>query len=420
MNLRPLLRASSALLCWTLSACGSRPSYGGDPQVSVDAGLDVDDVGSVPVDTGPARTNPEITGFDLPVTTGSYWEIERRETFAGRTTAATYRMTLGAETTIAGVRAFAVNARQLTGATVSNLGTHWRYLSFEGHKIMGSEDGVVLRPLFDAWSGAWPSYGGFWNQFRGGPMVPTAAVWQGRSGWSLYQNGGNECVFLNGYGRVCGESDPNQSFQTTETFAEHIGPVKCVFHGCASGGCIDVVYEVIGYSVGAASSCGDGTCSGAETCVTCPRDCTCVVAACSRCDPNGAPCGPNQTCRARECDGVWACYPNTAMPSCASIGGSLACPRSSNYETCASDGDCGAVSSCVTYSGVSRCLPRCATADDVCPAVPSGVGAGPVRCLQSASGGQGYCSPTCARGSTRCPGGAQCRPYADGTYGYCH
>ncbi|MBL8683631.1 MAG: hypothetical protein JNK05_30955 [Myxococcales bacterium] len=170
------------------------------------------------------------------------------------------------------------------------------------------------------------------------------------------------------------------------------------------------------------SSCGGGGGGGARDsgvgsvvdsgvstgalCGSCSSDADC---------PSGAFCG------ARRCDGVRGCYASGA--TCSTIAG-RSCPAVSDFASCAglTSSSCGSNSQCTNFSSGSppgsRCLPRCASDAD-CRSSPSAEFDDRQQfCSINSGATMGICLMRCASGQA-CPSGASCRPFTNGTYGFC-
>lgn len=155
--------------------------------------------------------------------------------------------------------------------------------------------------------------------------------------------------------------------------------------------------------------CGDQQCTVAESCETCPEDCGACL--CSPCTQD-SDCREGLFCASRQCDGRKACYSMVAGSSCPTVGG-LTCPRTSVYERCQQDQDCGPLASCQPlYQGLRICRPSCVRHTD-CPAGTSG------NALPFCSAQEGLCLLVCPTLATVCPTGMQCTAYPDGVSGYC-
>lgn len=164
---------------------------------------------------------------------------------------------------------------------------------------------------------------------------------------------------------------------------------------------------------GTPSRCGDGACTGAETCSSCPGDCRCA-SACMGCAQN-ADCPSGYTCDLRRCDGARGCYSaDDPSATCATIGG-VSCPATAAYNVCTGDAECGPFAVCARFGdGRAVCSRRC-TADTDCPTPPTG-NTSVRRC--NTTPGQRSCFLECT-GPNTCPFGLSCFRYENGRYGYC-
>lgn len=160
---------------------------------------------------------------------------------------------------------------------------------------------------------------------------------------------------------------------------------------------------------GACPYCGDGTCDSNETCQSCKSDCGACTGLCSSCEKN-EDCDSG-FCARRICDGLRACYA-TSNGSCPTVDG-YGCPSKTLFDTCTSQTDCTINGTCKKYNS-SRCLQYCnSTADCVGPSAD-------VSPLDPFCSGDNLCLLRCSSAATVCPYGSTCRPFADGTYGYCN
>ena len=128
-----------------------------------------------------------------------------------------------------------------------------------------------------------------------------------------------------------------------------------------------------------ASICGDGKCTGIETCSTCESDCgTCCgndvcdddIEDCSSCPLDCGPCCPNATCDAGETE--CSCPEDCGM--CAGCCDNKTCVSPATDNQCGQDGltcsPCTGQDGCV--EGTCTCLPACdglACGDDGCGGV---------------------------------------------------
>jgi hypothetical protein len=191
-----------------------------------------------------------------------------------------------------------------------------------------------------------------------------------------------------------------------------------------------------GDGVNCTKSCGDGVCeaSAGESCTSCPADCGgCDCGQCG--SANSCPTGTH--CAQRPCDGAFACFPNAAGSTCATITG-LACPSKAIYETCTTDSDCcqhydggcpnhdtvpslkclaGFCSMSCQYCGQLGCQPATPV---MCPPVPAGASSVTASCSYPVSTcpptGEScpdnypidYCGLACTASSV-CPTGQTCK-----------
>jgi len=128
------------------------------------------------------------------------------------------------------------------------------------------------------------------------------------------------------------------------------------------------IIEVFDISVGGiTTSCGDGTCNGAETCSTCPTDCGACTAVCGDGSCNGAEtcstcpidCGQCVGyCGDGSCSGTETCSSCPAdCGACTAVCGDGTCNGAETCSTCPSD--CG---TCTGPLSASRDLPTSASA----------------------------------------------------------
>lgn len=203
-------------------------------------------------DTAPSgQDTPEIDGFDFVPNDGDFWEFAADETWRGMTTTLRIRVALsqGESRTVEGISARWFMARwERLGDDVS---VPWTTeIAFGEHRIFQRYDSTEdWHVVFDAWYGAWPMHGGFFDYLGDGPCSASSKAWHGFDAYEVFHASGNECVTLPGYGTECGSSDPLQAASVQEYFAPQVGPVGLDFVGCNSGGCSEYHYVLASWRI---------------------------------------------------------------------------------------------------------------------------------------------------------------------------
>jgi hypothetical protein len=212
-------------------------------------------------------------------------------------------------------------------------------------------------------------------------------------------------------------------------------------------------------SVTPAETCGDGLCSGAETCSSCPADCGACPTGCGNgtcdadetCDSCAADCGAcPPACGDGTCNGTETCSSCPAdCGACAPACGDGTC---NGTETCSScpadcgvcaprcgDGTCNGTETCSSCpADCGACAPSCGdhvcNGTETCTSCPADCGACAPRCGDGTCNGTetcsscaadcGACAPRCGDGTcngtetcSSCPGDCGACPPAcgDGT-----
>jgi hypothetical protein len=204
----------------------------------------------------------EIDGFTFKVNPGSWWEYKSVDDSSWNTTTGsgsthsetTFVLELGAPTTIGGDQAFPVTRTVIAG-TCSATGVNcvpqtagtsaawdtWKFLSFVGKRIRGSNDGQTYSVLFDANTGVWPGSTGFFGVFPDNTGARRATQDPSNANqWDVaVSNSANDCTNIPGYDTVCGPSGFS-SIGGREVYDPNIG---CVGAGSGANGGSDGVYN---------------------------------------------------------------------------------------------------------------------------------------------------------------------------------
>ncbi len=178
-------------------------------------------------------------GFDFKLKQGDFWEFgwdALQSRFAQgsgnstRTGSGKFRITLGTPRLIDGVTAFAVEVSgnpTIELKTLLNFSPRWKYLAIDGNRLLGSEDGISLKVIFDAQKGAWAG-GGFFTSLPdntlsvGGPgsinndYINTTAIEARRSASE------DQCEIILGI-PICG--DDSFTKIAIDYFKEMVGPL---------------------------------------------------------------------------------------------------------------------------------------------------------------------------------------------------
>jgi hypothetical protein len=171
-------------------------------------------------------TSHGISGFDVQLGEGTFWDYRWRETRSsfgtGSTGEGTFRVWLAESTEIEGVTAY----RMITGGKGDR--PRWRYLAFEDGVLYGSLDGLGLEPIMDTSTGVWLG-GGFFAELADRVVY---AVRSGSFSNSLMSGSGviversaseSDTVCANG---VCvNGSKPEVNLRESEFYQNGIGPV---------------------------------------------------------------------------------------------------------------------------------------------------------------------------------------------------
>jgi hypothetical protein len=243
---RLALVVAVGLLCLTGACPGPGPGPGSGGSGGGTGG------GGSPADSGPS--GPLIPGFSFSLATGDFWEFGwdmhwYSSTYCGGSPgvddekdSGSFRVTLGAAMTVAGVQAYAV---ELTGKSQGTAGLtisfapRWTSLAVADNKLLGSSDGVTLQTLFDASTGKWPG-GGFFLTFPGNSLVVAKAgsvsnaYLQDDEVWVVGRSTNtSQCTYYPGVGTICGSNWSTNTLES-EYYAAGTGPVA--YRYSTSGG----------------------------------------------------------------------------------------------------------------------------------------------------------------------------------------
>lgn len=244
----PRARTAMVMAALTLLACGGSAGDSDDESSYPNGGAE-DDSGNADggSEGSPSEPTPEpvISGFDLDVKEGGWWEFAFSYEWSGgypEQSSSAVLVLLGRNVIVAGEDAYEVTfAEQYSSAAHFD----WRYLSFTGNRIRGAVDNQ-FEPLFDAMTGRWPATnsGLFGSLLSGGFLTAEQEGDDWKAGPAPYNSTG--CEVIPGYGSIC--TDSPGSYVGYDLFRPNIGPAGSYRQGCVQGGCETTEYVLVASS----------------------------------------------------------------------------------------------------------------------------------------------------------------------------
>lgn len=261
---------AAALNALAISSCGGGGGGGGDTAVSSSSGTDTSgssgNSGQQGSGGATAPTAPAFSGFDFPLSAGTFWEFKwdsHEESWAQGSSSSIsdetgrFWVVLGPAATIQGVNAHEV---KIYGDTRGKFGPRWKRLSLAAGKFGGSVDGAAVQTIFDSATGRWAGGGYFvaWpnnslivasngNISSRNTIITGSAIVTGRS------SSQSQCEYFPGVGNICGDSSYN--LDEKEYFRSGVGPIGYAYYrsfsSCGGGFCSGGTYR---YNVGLSAS----------------------------------------------------------------------------------------------------------------------------------------------------------------------
>jgi hypothetical protein len=197
---------------------------------------------------------PTITGFDLPVKEGTWWQLRtvHDDSYVFDTgngtdhSDTTFVLKLDAPVVAYGYTWYPVERMVLSSTCSSNPGnctpetvgvwkpwSKWAYLSFDGRRILGGT-GTVGSVLFDANTGVWPATSnGTFGDFPSSTGTRRAEA--DGTNWQVSEsNSSNDCTTVAGYGTLCGTSGISSN-GAYEIWDPAVGCIESSYTGTQSG-----------------------------------------------------------------------------------------------------------------------------------------------------------------------------------------
>ncbi len=188
--------------------------------------------------------DPQISGFDFKLETGTFWNFywktedyswvqgndPNTDTFIGD-----FKVELGVSVDIDGVNAFAVSVSGDSTDEDFDFAPIWTHLAVDGNQLLGSTDGLTLEIVFDGMTGKWMG-GGFFTSFpddteltaKSGQIsneyIETPAYSVGRSD---SQTG---TVYIPETGETIDTGDDDITYNENEYFKGGLGPVGYYYY----------------------------------------------------------------------------------------------------------------------------------------------------------------------------------------------